>query len=148
MNGTIFLKKSIFTVLFFIAVSITYAQTNAQVAHEHFKVSLENLMAGDYQNAILRCNQALRLLPNHYLSYIVRARAHFELNDFEKAITDCTNVIRLDKNNSTAYSIRGNSYRKIGETEKAITDWETALKLNPNLEDIKTNIERARVSLQ
>ncbi|MCL2174555.1 MAG: tetratricopeptide repeat protein [Treponema sp.] len=142
-------KTILFLVVFvLISVSAVNAQNNEQIAYGHFKVSLEYLMAGDYQNAILYSNQALRLLPNLVLAYLVRARAYFELNDFEKAIDDCSQVIRVDRTNSTAYSIRGNSYRKTGNMERAVTDWEAALKLNPNMEDVRNNLESARISRQ
>ena len=142
--------KFIFFIVIFILISVSSvsAQSSEQIAYGHFKVSLEYLMAGDYQNAILFSNQALRLLPGLTLSYMVRARAHFELNDFDKAIDDCTHVIRADRTNSTAYSIRGNCYRRTGNIERAVSDWEAALKLNPGMDDVRSNLESARVSRQ
>jgi tetratricopeptide (TPR) repeat protein len=136
----------VFTVILFIFASITdlYSQQEYHpVTLEHFKHSVEYIMKGDYNNAIISCNYVIRADPNSGISYTIRARAYYEMEEFDKAITDCTQAIKLDRNNAGAYNIRGNSYIKKGDYKRAISDWQAAIRINPNLEEAKYNIELA-----
>ena len=109
----------------------------------HFRRSLEYIMAGDYNNAIISSSNVIKADPNSAVSYTIRARAYYELNEYDKAIADCSQAIKLDKNNATAYNIRGNSYGRKGDYKRAISDWQAAVRINPNLEEAKYNIELA-----
>jgi len=119
-------------------------QAISHFALEHFKRSVEYLMVGDYQNALLASNQLIRSDPHSAINYVIRARALFEMADFERVITDCTQAIRLDRNNSAAYVIRGNAHAQRGALSRAISDWEAALRINPNIAEARQNIELAR----
>ena len=130
----------------FISIHNLYSQQTKEyhpVVLAHFKNSLEYIMAGDYANAIISCNNVIKADPNSVVSYTIRARAYYELGDLDRAIADCGQAIKLDKNNATAYNIRGNSYGKKGDYKRAISDWQAALRINPNLEEAKYNIELA-----
>jgi tetratricopeptide (TPR) repeat protein len=141
------IKWTVFTVLlcFFIFVLIprVYSQDYNPVALEHFKRSIEYLMLGDYHNAIISCNNVIRLDPNSAVAYTIRARSYYEMNEFDRAITDCNLAIKVDRNNAGAYNIRGNAYGKKGDFKRAISDWQAAIRINPNLEEAKYNIELA-----
>jgi tetratricopeptide (TPR) repeat protein len=139
-------KRAVFTVFLslFIFVSIPelYSQQEYHpVTLEHLKHSVEYIMKGDYNNAIISSSYVLRADPNSVVSYTIRARAYYELNEFDKAIADCNQAIRIDRNNAGAYNIRGNAYGKKGDTKRAISDWQAAIRINPSLEEAKYNIE-------
>jgi len=141
-------KQVIFTVFLCLFAFISIQNLFSQQEYNpyvlaHFRRSLEYIMAGDYNNAIISCNNVIKADPNSVVSYTIRARAYYELNDLDKAITDCSQAIKIDKNNSTAYNIRGNSYGKKGDYKRAISDWQTAVRINPNLEEAKYNIDLA-----
>ena len=142
------IKKRVFFALALVFVlplisTPAYAQNYNYAAHQHLKRSLDFLVNGDYANAINSSNNALRLDPSFTLSYIIRARAYYEINEFDKAITDCSSAIRLDGGSITAYTIRGNAYKKKGDYTRAITDWETALRVDPNSAEARNNLELA-----
>jgi len=135
--------------LLFSAIPNLYAQRQQPqqpynaVALEHLKRSLEALVLGDYQTAILSCNRVIRLDPDSAVTYVIRARAYYELNDYDRVIADCTQAIRLDRNNAAAYNIRGNAYGQKNDLNKAISDWQAALRVNPEIDEARQNIELA-----
>ena len=142
-------KWTVFTVLLFLFIFVSipvYSQPQAYspFALEHFKRSLECMMIGDYYNAIISCNNVIKLDPNSAVAYSVRARAYFELNEIDRALADCNQAIKLDRNNAAAYNIRGNVYVKKGDYKRAISDWQTAIRINPELEEARYNIELAK----
>lgn len=111
---------------------------------DFLKRSLNFLMAGDYQNAIISCNEVIRRDPHSALNYVLRGRAYYELTEYDKAIADFSHAIRLDRNNTSAFVLRGNSHRQMGDITKAVTDWEAALRINPDNPEAKRNLELAR----
>jgi len=142
-------KFALFAVLLcfniFINIPNIYAQQDYNpVALEHFKRSLAYLTIGDYYNAIISCNNVIKIDPNSVVAYVIRARAYYEMNSFDWAIEDCNRALRLDRNNAAAYTIRGNAYGRKGEYSRAISDWESALRINPNITEASHNIELAR----
>ena len=135
---------ALFVIIFLTSIPHVDAQqtTNPTVV-EYFKRSLEYLMVGDYNNAVAYCNQIIRIDPNTALYYVIRARAHYELDNLDNAIADCNQTLRLDRQNATAYTIRGSSYAKQGNYTRAMQDWQSALNLNPIIEEARRNLETA-----
>ena len=111
---------------------------------DFFKRSLEYLVIGDYDNAIIYSNNVLRRDPNSAVTYTVRARAHYEKGDLANAIADCTQAIRLDRNNVSAFAIRASANARSGNTERAISDWQAVLRINPDNVDARRNIDLIR----
>ena len=142
------IKSTVFTVLFCLLVLVSAPVFSQQqdynpLALDHFKQSLKYMMIGDYYNAIISCNNVIRIDPNSAVAYALRARAYFELNDLDKSLADCNQAIKIDRNNSAAYNIRGNIYVKKGDYKRAISDWQAAIRINPDLEEARYNIELA-----
>ena len=113
-------------------------------ALELFISSLENLMKGEYEQAIADSTNVLRLEPTSSVSLTIRARAYYELGRYDQAIADATTAIRHDRNNISAYNIRANSHVKKGNFNGAIGDWNAVLRINPESVDASHNRERAR----
>jgi tetratricopeptide (TPR) repeat protein len=144
------MKRGLFLLLFCFLLFSTvclYAQEYSSQALRFFKSGLENLMNGDYNKAIEDSSRAIRIEPNSAVTYVIRARAYFEIGDLDKAIADSTQAIRRDRNNIGAYTIRSSAYVEKGEIDKAVTDWKAILKINPNYDDAKLNIEKAGLQL-
>lgn len=140
------MKRSSFLVLFCLlslsAVCI-YGQEYDSQALRFFKSSVENLMNGNYNKAVEDSSRVIRIDPDSAVTYVVRARAYFEIGDMDRAITDSTQAIRRDRNNVGAYSIRGSAYVRKGDMDRAIADWKAILRINPDADDAKLNIEKA-----
>jgi tetratricopeptide (TPR) repeat protein len=139
------IKCAVFSVLFclFVSTSVFSQQDYNPTALENFKQSLKYMMIGDYYNAIICCNNVIRIDPNSAVAYAIRARAYFEMNELDKSLADCNQAIKIDRNNAAAYNIRGNVYVKKGDYKRAISDWQAAIRINPDLEEARFNIELA-----
>ena len=138
---------AVFLCLAFTAIPHLYGQQQQSynpIALDYFKRSLESLIVGDYQNAIFHCNQVIRIDPNSAVTYVVRARAYYELNEYDKAIADSSQALRLDRNNAAAFTIRGNAYAQNGDLTRAISNWQAALRINPEIDEARHNIELAQ----
>jgi len=147
IKGYIFImKRNIFLIFFCSLVFSTvcvYGQEYDSQALKFFKSSVENLMNGNYGKAVEDSSRAIRIDPDSAVTYVIRARAYFEMGDMDRAIADSTQAIRRDRNNVGAYSIRGNAYGKKGDMDRAIADWKSILKINPDADEAKINIEKA-----
>jgi len=128
-------------VLFSVSIHGVNAQNYSYSAHQHLKRSMDYLINGDYHNAISSSDLALKLDPNLVISYIIRARAYYEIDELDRAIIDCSHAIKLDGSSTTAYTLRGNAYGKKGDYIMAISNWETALKIDHNNSEARTNLE-------
>ena len=142
------MKKAVFSLLlylcFFVSVFQAYGQEKYNVhALEDFKHSLESLVKGDYDNAILYSSYVLRRDPDSSVAYTVRARAYFEKGDMAHTIEDCTQAINHDRNNISAYSIRAGAYAKNGNMNRAVSDWRAVLRISPENANAQYNIELA-----
>lgn len=115
-----------------------------RTALRYFRSSVECLMRGDYTQAIEDSTRVIRIDPDSAVSYVIRARAHYELGDFDKAISDSTLAIQRDRNNIGAYDIRANAHIRRGDTNRAIADWNAILRIKPDSEEVSLNLERAR----
>jgi len=139
------MKRNIFLfILYFLILSAgLFGQEYDSQALRFLKISVENLMNGNYIKAIEYSTRVIKIDPDSAVTYVIRARAYFELGDMDKAIADSTQAIRRDRNNIGAYSIRGNAYGRKGDMDRAIADWKAILKINPDADEAKLNIEKA-----
>ena len=139
------MKRNIFLfILYFLILSAgLFGQEYDSQALRFLKISVENLMNGNYNKAIEYSTRVIKIDPDSAVTYVIRARAYFELGDMDKAIADSTQAIRRDRNNIGAYSIRGNAYGRKGDMDRAIADWKAILKINPDADEAKLNIEKA-----
>ncbi|MDR0301047.1 MAG: hypothetical protein LBI04_01895 [Treponema sp.] len=139
------MKRNVF--LFFFCLLVfgagTYGQGYDSQALRFFKSSVENLMNGNYNKAIEDSSRVIRIDPDSAITYVIRARAYFEIGEMDRAIADSTQAIKRDRNNIGAYTIRGSAYGKKGDIDRAIADWKSILKINPDADDAKVNIEKA-----
>ena len=147
------MKKFNFFAFFFVSIFLTVipcVSVSGQESYnvftlQYFKQSVENMFAGDYDNAILSSTNVIRRDPNSSVAYTIRGRAYYEKNEMTNAINDCSQAVRLDRNNISALSIRANAYAKTGNLRRAITDWEAMLRINPENAEARENIELARL---
>lgn len=143
------MKKLTLILIFSSVCFFTVSQASGQDSYniftlEYFTKSIESLMSGDFDNAILNITNVIRRDPESSVAYTIRARAHFEKGNMEMAIADSNQAIRLDSNNVGAYSIRANAYVKANQMNRAISDWERILRINPENTEAKQNLDLAR----
>jgi tetratricopeptide (TPR) repeat protein len=143
-------KRAFFSALICLFIFMAIPSAEGQTSYDAralapFRSSLENLMHGEYEQAIADCNQVLRYDPNSSVTFTIRARAYYELGDLDKAIADTTQAIRFDRNNVGAFTLRASAHTKKGDLDRAISDWQAVLRIDPNNDDAKQNLEKARL---
>ena len=86
----------------------------------------------NYQDAILKYDQAIKLNPNLAGAYHNRGYIYSDLKIYDKALENYNKAIQLEPNVALSYSSRGTIYSKVKMYDKAISDYSKAIQLNPN----------------
>lgn len=97
-------------------------------AFEYYNKALELEEQGNYEDAILLHNKAIRIISNFTPSLINRGADKAELGDFQGAIIDYKKVISYDTTNTLAIFNLGINYRRLNEYDTALKYCELALK--------------------
>jgi tetratricopeptide (TPR) repeat protein len=99
----------------------------------------ESLFAGEYEAAIEKLSEAIRLDPRHAPAYSSRGSAYLHTGESQAAIQDYDTAIRLAPENpdlADDYYNRGFAYQTIGEYRQAIEDFTQAIRSNPVRADL------------
>jgi tetratricopeptide (TPR) repeat protein len=88
------------------------------------------LAKGDYDAAIARFDEAIRISPNFARAYHGRGVAYFHKGQSDKAIASYTEAIRLEPKNDVAIFDRGLAYWEAGEHKRAAADFREAIEVN------------------
>lgn len=83
----------------------------------------------NYQAAIEKYDESLKINPNRGATYYNRALCYENLKNYQKAIEDYTEAITFNGSDLDAYSNRGSIYFKLKNYEKAITDFSKIISL-------------------
>jgi hypothetical protein len=86
----------------------------------------------DPQKAIEYLTEAIRLEPNIWDLYSLRATVYIDLKQYQMAIRDFNKTIHLRPDDDRVYGMRGFAYARLGQYQQAIFDFNTAIRLNPN----------------
>lgn len=89
--------------------------TDAPDPNPLFAISLLNrakdqYAKGQYEAAIVSCNEALAFNPNLQQIYNCRGRCYFELKNYDEALADQNRAIELQLDSAQAYCDRGLTY--------------------------------------
>jgi tetratricopeptide (TPR) repeat protein len=126
---------------------------DAQDAVKRYQEGKEAFDKKDWDKAIERFTDALKLDPKHADSYFYRGRANQNKNYAEKAIQDFTEALRLDPNRADCHYYRALVLQGAKEWDRALEDLTEAIKLHPTTDahinrgylyhEIKKNYEQA-----
>jgi len=86
----------------------------------------------NYQVAISRYNEAIKLNPNFFEAYYNRGVVYGISQNYIQAISDYTQAIKINPSFEVAYNNRGAAYKDLKNYSQAISDYTQAIKLNPN----------------
>lgn len=100
-------------------------------ASDFFKLGVEKMLRGNYQEAIPDFTQAIQLKSDFAAAYSNRCLADLQVQDYQNAVTDCNQAIKKAPKNAEAYLHRGLAYYRIGDYLSAIADNNQAIALKP-----------------
>jgi tetratricopeptide (TPR) repeat protein len=123
---------------------------NAGGAKEDVAAALRNrclakALKGDFDVAIVDCDEALRLLPNDpkntWKALYDRAYAYEAKGEYNKAIGDYGRLVERDPENANILNSRGNAYRDNGDYKRAIADYSRSISLNNNISIVGSSLD-------
>ena len=124
-----FLRKhhgiSIETIYADFAGSIRLQHDNLK-ATSYYLHGNDYLLKDQYDLAINKFNEAIKVGSNHAEAYQGRGIANIHKNEDDLAIENLTEAIEMSQYNAKSYLSRGNVYAKIGDYKQAIADFEKA----------------------
>ncbi|MDN4987058.1 tetratricopeptide repeat protein [Bradyrhizobium sp. WYCCWR 13022] len=86
---------------------------------------------GDLDRAIEDYDQAIRLMPDHYVAINNRGVALMAKGELDRAITDFDHAIRLKADYLAAFGARAAAYGRKGLFDRAIADLDVVIKADP-----------------
>jgi tetratricopeptide (TPR) repeat protein len=90
--------------------------------------------AGDYDQGIADCNQAIKMEPKSSIGYERRGDIWYLERNYDRAIADFDQAILFDPNNAFAIYSRGLSRRARGENALGDADIAHAKQLRPDID--------------
>jgi tetratricopeptide (TPR) repeat protein len=88
------------------------------------------LWLGDYEKALERLNEAVRLGASTFV-YGWRGAARFKTGEFDAALTDLDRAVALDPKDLEALCWRGEVYRTQGRSDDALRDLDRVIRSEP-----------------
>jgi hypothetical protein len=104
-----------------------------------YSAGAELVFAGEYEAAIEKLSEAIRLDPRHAPAYSSRGSAYLHTGESQAAIQDYDTAIRLAPENpdlADDYYNRGFVYQTIGDYQQAIEDYTQAIRSSPVRADL------------
>lgn len=102
---------------------------------------------GDFNGAVEKYSEAIRLNPTNAIYLANRAAAYVNLKQYEKAIADCKESIRIDPNYAKSYYRQGQSLAALGDYAGCLPPFEKALALSSKDESMAVTIrEQIRIA--
>lgn len=102
------------------------------LAQEELEEGLKLVYKKNYQAAIPKFTEAIKLNPELEWAYNNRGSAYNRLKNYERAISDLNKAIEL-KSNEIFYINRGFSYFRLNNYDAALKDFSKAVEINPNI---------------
>ncbi len=99
------------------------------------KRGLDAFESGNFDQAIVAWDEAIRLDPKNSEIHRWRGDASLNKHEYDKALPEYDEAIRLDPYNGMAYSSRGAAWALKGESDKAIASFDEAIRIDPKIAD-------------
>ena len=87
---------------------------------------------GDYDKALLKYNQGIKIDPNNAMFYNNIGNLYFAQKKYDEAMKYYTQAIKINPSYAIAYSNLGATYYSLGKYNDAILTYRKAIKTDPN----------------
>jgi len=98
-------------------------------AHAFILAATRFKFTGDYDQAIEKIEQAIKVDPANPAGYLERGRARGSNHQVEQAVADLDHAISLDPTSSLAFLERARLHESMSEFGRAIEDYDEAIRL-------------------
>jgi len=95
------------------------------------KQGTDALKRSEYDVAIARFSDAIRLAPEDADAWGKRCEAYASKGDHDRALADCTQAIKLAPSSGAAYHRLGDVYYIENDFKRAIAEYDTTIRLDP-----------------
>jgi hypothetical protein len=112
-------------------VCLLFSLAGAQTQKPPSLPGVDELLHHNYDLAIARFTEDIRLDPSNPLSYLDRGVAYKYKGDFDDALADYNHAIGINPRLAAAYGNRGVLFEEKGDLDSALTDFNQAVQLNP-----------------
>ena len=106
-------------VIFFAEIGYAEDQKPILDADSYISMGIDNVVKGQYKQALSDFNKALEINPNYAGAYYNRGLVNVILEQKEQAISDFSKAIEINPNDAEAYYNRGNVFGDMGNLDKA-----------------------------
>lgn len=114
------------------AVVIWLALFSSRSSTAYFAEGMAYYSAGDFDLAIRKFDQAIKLDGNNVDAYFNRGLACYSRKDFDSAAESFTRILNIDPHYSEAYLNRALAYMYGSRPDMAMNDFNEAVRLSPN----------------
>ena len=121
-------------------IKAEYKQVDIEfLANQLFEEGNKLYYAKNYQGAIQKYKDVIKLNPKDDMAYGNQALAYSELQNYNEALVNFNKAIELNPNNNYAYNNRGTIYNKLKNYQQAIADYNKAIELNSKYTEAYNN---------
>jgi tetratricopeptide (TPR) repeat protein len=99
-------------------------------ANFYRQLGIASYRGGEFPQAIVNLNAAIRLDPANAQTYNIRCNAWDEMGFFKRALADYDEAIRIDPNNPAVFHDRAILWQRKGELDKALIDLDRAIRFS------------------
>lgn len=108
----------------------TYSKEISNIAKKLAIEGNENYRRKDYEGAIEKYNQSIRIFPEYTEAYYRAAKCYYMLGDYESVREKLERAIQNNPTHSSSLKLYGDIERKTGNSESAISYYEQAVSHN------------------
>ena len=130
--------------LFILAGSDAFAQRRAN----YIELGRIELSEGHYAKAIEELNIGLKMQPDNYDGFYLRAYAKYQLDDYTGSEADCSRAIELNPYRYDIYCYRALTRDQLFDFAGALSDYQKAMALDSTNPEIYINRAQTYLALQ
>ena len=106
-----------------------------------YATGIEQMTAGDLEKSIATFTRIIELKPGFAEGWNKRATLYFIVGELRKSLADCDEVMKRNPYHFGALAGYAQIYARLGYYQRALDYSRRALKINPNLQQVRSNIE-------
>jgi tetratricopeptide (TPR) repeat protein len=113
-----------------------------------YATGIEQMTAGELEKSIATFTRIIELKPGFAEGWNKRATLYFIVGEFRKSLSDCDEVMKRNPYHFGALAGYAQIYARLGYYQRALDYSRRALAINPNLHQIRSNIDELEQLLE